>query len=412
MANISLPLGIDSLDITAQTLDKQGNIILDVKSKRTEIPCRKCGKLINKKRGFGDVLKVRHLSILDTPVYLRIRVVRYQCLDCDNNPTSCEEYDWMERKSKTTKGLDKYINRNLIHSTVEDVSKKEGITYDIVESALHRCVNTTVDWTVIKDLSTIGIDEIAIKKGQNDYITIVSVKDDQDKLFVIGVLPGRLKETVKSFLESIPPHLRKTVKSVCTDMCDSFVSAAKEVFSSRVIVIDRFHLAQLYRSKLDNLRIKEMKRLKQDLKISEYAKLENMMWILRKNHECLSKKDKVALELLYKYSPKLKAAYKAALRLTHIFNAHHNRKIASSKISRWVVQMQKSDVRCFDGFIKTLEKYKSGILNYFKNRKTSGFVEGLNNKIKVLKRRCYGLYKTASIFQRLVLDLKGYQAFA
>ena len=67
MANISLPLGIDSLDITAQTLDKKGNIILDVKSKRTEIPCRKCGKFINKKRGFGDVLTVRHLSILDTP---------------------------------------------------------------------------------------------------------------------------------------------------------------------------------------------------------------------------------------------------------------------------------------------------------------------------------------------------------
>jgi len=412
MANISLPLGIDSLDITAQTLDKQGNIILDVKSKRTEIPCRKCGKLINKKRGFGDVLTVRHLSILDTPVYLRIRVVRYQCLDCDNDPTSSEEYDWMERKSKTTKGLDKYINRNLIHSTVEDVSKKESITYDIVESALHRCVNTAVDWTVIKDISTIGIDEIAIKKGQNDYITIISVKDDQDKLFVVGVLPGRLKETVKSFLESIPLHLRKTVKSVCTDMCDSFVNAAKEVFGSRVIVIDRFHLAQLYRSKLDNLRIKEMKQLKQDLKASEYAKLENMMWILRKNHECLSKKDKITLELLYKYSPKLKAAYKAALRLTHIFNAHHNRKIASSKINRWMAQMQKSDVRCFDGFIKTLEKYKSGILNYFKNRKTSGFVEGLNNKIKVLKRRCYGLYKTASIFQRLFLDLKGYQAFA
>ncbi len=118
--------------------------------------------MINKKRGFGDVLTVRHLSILDTPVYLRIRVVHYQCLDCDNHPTSSEEYDWMERKAKTTKDLDKYINRNLIHSTVEDVSKKENITYDIVESALHRCVNMTVDWTVIKDLSTFGIDEIAI----------------------------------------------------------------------------------------------------------------------------------------------------------------------------------------------------------------------------------------------------------
>ena len=60
---------------------------------------------------------------------------------------------------------------------------------------------------------------------------------------------------------------------------------------------------------------------------------------------------------------------------------------------------------------KTLEKYKPYILNYFKARKNSGFVEGLNNKIKVAKRRCYGLLKTESFFQRLFLDLNGYELF-
>jgi transposase len=83
-----------------------------------------------------------------------------------------------------------------------------------------------------------------------------------------------------------------------------------------------------------------------------------------------------------------------------------------TKLNRWIAVVQKSGLSEFDGFIKTLNKYKSTILNYFKSRKNSGFVEGLNNKIKVLKRRCYGVSKIETLFQRLFLDLKGYQMFA
>lgn len=60
---------------------------------------------------------------------------------------------------------------------------------------------------------------------------------------------------------------------------------------------------------------------------------------------------------------------------------------------------------CFNAFIKTLTKYQPYIANYFKARKNSGFVEGLNNNIKVMKRRCYGLMSTETIFQRLTIDL-------
>ncbi len=59
-----------------------------------------------------------------------------------------------------------------------------------------------------------------------------------------------------------------------------------------------------------------------------------------------------------------------------------------------------------------VEEYKPYIGNYFKERKSSGFVEGLNNKIKVLKRRCYGLMKTETLFQRLFLDLQGFACYA
>ena len=112
-------------------------------------------------------------------------------------------------------------------------------------------VKKTIDWTSYKDLTTLGIDKIALRKGQNDYVTIICTKTKDDCLSVIAVLPDRRKETVKSFLESIPEPLKKTVQSVCTDMCDSFVQSVSEVFSSRVVVIDRYHIAKLYRDPLN-----------------------------------------------------------------------------------------------------------------------------------------------------------------
>ena len=154
-----------------------------------------------------------------------------------------------------------------------------------------------------------------------------------------------------------------------------------------------------------------MLRLKAKLAPEEYGKLEGMMWILRKKHELLTADDKRKLKKLYKYSPTLKQAHSYALKLTHIFNSHGSRKSSLTKVNRWIAKIEKSNLKCFTKFIATLQKYQFGILNYFKNRKTSGFVEGLNNKIKLIKRRCYGFFKVESFFQRLILDLTGYDRF-
>jgi transposase len=349
---------------------------------------------------------------LDTPVYLKIHPVRYQCKDCDDNPTTTETYDWCSRGSSVTKGLEKYLMRNLIHSTVQDVSKKEKVGYKVLTAALNRQINQKVDWAEYKNLDIIGIDEISMKKGHKSYVTIVSVRNKQGNLSVIAVIEGRSREDVEYFLNSIPARLKKTVKTVCTDMHDGFVNAATSVFGDKVVVIDRYHVSKLYREPLDKLRIKEMQRLKKELPAEEYTKLAGVMWALRKKYECLTDADKSALDTLYEHSPSLKKAHSYALKLTHIFNTHSNRKLGLAKLNRWITSVQKSDLRCFDKFIGTLKKYQPYIANYFKKRRNSGFVEGLNNKIKVAKRRCYGFFKNESLFQRLYLDLKGYQMIA
>jgi transposase len=412
MTQINIPLDIKSLEITAQSIDNKGNIILDVKSNNANSTCHKCGKPATKRDGTAPSRLIRHLPILDTPVYLRITPIRYSCEYCDNHPTTTEQYDWCARNATTSKGLEEYLMRCLINSTVEDVAKKEYIGPDAVQGSLDRQVDKVIDWTTLSNLETIGIDEIALKKGHDSYVTIISARSTDVGLVVLGVLNGREKETVKTFLQKIPEHLRQTVKQVCTDMYDGFVNAAVEVFGAQCLVIDRYHVAKLYRKPLDALRIKEMARLKTKLSAEDYAKLEGMMWILRQNHECLSEAQKSSLSFLYQHSPALKQAHTYALRLTHIFNTHSNRKSAIAKLNRWITSAQNSWLQIFNSFITTLNKYQSYIGNYFKARKNSGFVEGLNNKIKVLKRRCYGLFKTESLFQRLFLDLQGYKFYA
>lgn len=90
----------------------------------------------------------------------------------------------------------------------------------------------------------------------------------------------------------------------------------------------------------------------------------------------------------------------------------NNEQFGMAKIERWIKQVNKSELTCFDGFISTLEKYKPYIANHFKQRKNSGFVEGLNNKVKVAKRRCYGLASIKTIFQRPFLDFQGLEIYA
>ena len=80
-------------------------------------------------------------------------------------------------------------------------------------------------------------------------------------------------------------------------------------------------------------------------------------------------------------------------------------------MEQWIKDVKGSGLNVFDDFIWTLENWKDEISNYFEKRLTSGFVEGLNNKIKVIKRRCYGILNIKHLFQRIYLDLEGYTQF-
>ena len=177
-------------------------------------------------------------------------------------------------------------------------------------------------------------------------------------------------------------------------------------------MIDRFQVAKQYRKGFDTLRKQELKRLKEELTEEEYAELKGAMWVLRKKKKDLSIENQALLKLLFGYSPSLKMGYQLQNELTKIFDTKTSRSGGKRKIRNWIVRVHKSDLKCFDKFISTLDSYLEEIVNYFIHRHSSGFVEGFNNKIKVIKRRCYGIINVGHLFQRIFLDISDRKIFA
>src|SRR5260370_21741534 len=218
---------------------------------------------------------------------------------------------------------------------------------------IDRHIEREIHWDDVRPFDVIGLDEISLKKGHRDFVAIITGRMETETV-ILGVLPDRKKATVKAFLSGIPQRVRQTIRAVCADMYEGFVNAAKEVFGKRVkIVIDRFHVAKLYRSRVDSLRKQELKRLKQTLSEEEYGQLKRAMWALRKKEEKLTEKDKDILACLFAYSPCLKTAYELCGALTSLFDRQISKRVGKRELKKWMKEVRESGLRCFDSFLST-----------------------------------------------------------
>lgn len=405
-------LDIPNVTIEDVIVDRNGHFIVTVRSTKEETHCHKCGKRIDKFYGYAPVITLRHLPTFSKKVYIRIKPKRYQCPHCDGKPTTTQKLSWYEPRSSQTRVFEKRILLMCVNSTVFDVSIKEDMGYEAVMGVIDRHIEKEVDWKSIRHLDVLGLDEISLKKGHKDFVVIVTGRINNETQ-ILGVLKDRLKATVKEFLFSIPKRLRRTVRAVCSDMYTGYLNAVKEVFGKTVcLVVDRFHIAKLYRDGLETLRKQELRRLNKELSATDYKELKGAMWALRKKDEDITEEERKILDKLFKHSPQLKQAYTFGNELTSIFDLDITRQRGKQKVNGWVKRVQDSNLKCFNKFITTLATYKDEISNYFVDRYTSGFVEGLNNKIKVIKRRCYGILNVEHLFQRISLDLSGYSLYA
>ena len=410
---LSIPtelLDLNDVEIDRSYITRNNEIYIEVHSIRDVINCRKCGKNCVA-HGKGKKLTMRHLPIFGKKTFIVITPPRGKCEYCDKNPTTTQTLDWFEGNGRQTKFFEDHLIFALIHSTIADVSIKEDVSEGVIQRVLDHYIPSAVTWSAVKALGVLGIDEISIKKGHQDYLTVVTCRL-KGNVRILALIKGREKADIKAFLASIPLKKRRTIHAVCCDMYNGYINAAEEIFGKSIpVVIDRFHVAKLYRQSLVELRKHELSRIKREMSEQEYQALKPAIAILVKQKECYSVAEKKILEPLFKFSPLIKSGYRLMRQLTTIFNTNHRKPKAVKKINDWLEKAEAQEIKEFRTFVKTLKKHQNNICNYFSNRYNSGFVEGMNNKIKVLKRRCYGIYNIKNFFQRIFLDIEGYRFF-
>ncbi len=188
-----LPLDIPDVEVLETEITTDGKVIIQVESQVERTKCGICGQEIGCNYGHGQEIELRHLSVLGMETYVRIRPRRGQCQDCLYEPTTTQVLSWYEQRSPHTKAYDQYLLKQLVNSTIEDVSLKQNIGYDAIVGALNRQIDIEINWAEIEDLRMVGIDEIALKKGRKNYAAIVTSRPANGQVRVLAVLPNRKK---------------------------------------------------------------------------------------------------------------------------------------------------------------------------------------------------------------------------
>src|SRR5512142_2223423 len=360
---IQLPLDIPEVEVLSTEFRPDGALLIRVESTRQSAYCSRCSREIHQFHGYDRPIQLRHLPLLERRVYLEIRPKRYRCPHCKGRPTTTQRCDWYDPNSPHTRAFERGVLRSLVNSTVADVSLKLGLGPDAVDGVLGRWVSTTVDWSRLTTLTTLGIDEIALTRGQGNYVAVISTRNHQGQVSMLAVLPDRLKTTVKAFLEAIPAPLKATIQTVCTDMYDGYVNAVEEALPGVTVVVDRFHVAQGYHDGVDQLRKQELKRLQQELPEADYEPLKGVLWLVRQEWTVLNEAEQHRVLLLFRQSPALQQAYCLRQVLTSIFNSALTKDRATEAIQKWCDQVRAGGLRCFDPFLTTLENWREKITN-------------------------------------------------
>jgi len=388
---LSIDLDLSSIKIKKVEIDSQGDYHIYASCTARSTKCHKCGRRITKSHGQCGESIIEHLPILDQRVFIHVKWPRFKCDNCDNKPTSSFRPKWLNDTGELTKAYENYSLKFLINSTIKDVSEKFGTTEEIIEGVINRNIKTEIEWDEISP-KRIGIDEIALRKGHLQYLTIISDISISKKINILAVIQGRSKDNILPILKKIPEEVLLSLEGISIDMSGSYFSALKDIIDdkdlfNRIVTIDRFHVAKLIGDKVDKERKKVVKRLKKEFENDEekLAQLKDTMWPFRQHPHKLNNDENKRLQNLFKLEPALKECYELRESLYKIFELEDiSKKEAKKKIDKWckIAETYKTKgFNPFTSFIETYRKYEENVLNYFTHRVSSGPVEGLNNTI-------------------------------
>ena len=357
-------------------------LILSVRVENKTAFCPRCGhqsrRLHQNKRHL-----VKDLPMGSREVILRVKRRRFKCENCQK-PFS-ETLDFVGNKKSFTHRYAQSITEQVIHGDVNNVAHRTGLTSEEVLSMV-----MTVSEKVIpihtENLRRLGRDEISLVKGQGKFI-VVLVNLETHKL--VGLVSERTQVAIKEVMLQWGEKVLAQIEEVSMDMTGNYKSLVSQLCPNADVTIDRFHVTKMIHEELNQARI-DQKKTAESLNIKERAKLfaslKGSKYTLLKAEHKLSQKHQEKLLKVKSASPLVGTMHSLKEEFHDLFENSKDLGQGTLELIDWLKKAEPY----YKKSVTTIKRWLAEIVGYFERRTTNAIVEGINNKLKLLKRSGFG----------------------
>jgi len=383
-------LNIEDIKVISHRQHESIGIILQIEPAKKESVCPRC-RTKSQRLHQNHRYIVKDLPWGEKPVYLEINRRQFKCEKC-RKPFS-EELDFIGKRRTYTKRLAHQTIKEVLDSDINSVASKGIVTTEEIERMLKDAGSELIE-SKPSGVKRLGIDEIALIKGQGKYCAVLI---DLDTSKLLAILPSRKQEDIRKVLMEWGLQVLEQIEEVSIDLWQGYKSLVTEMMPNAQVVADRFHVMVQINKELDIARKREKRNVENAIKNSknEQEKLEKekileglnkSKYVLLKNGEDLNDEQKIKLNQVKQVSPSLKVMYELKEKIRQIFNKTKDWLKGLYKLSIWLLRAKDHYPTSHNTIVRWLDE----IIAYFDNRTTSGVVEGINNKLKLIKRSAYG----------------------
>ena len=394
-----------TLGLTSYHLEKtefrEGAVYYHVRKKREARRCAHCHARWVHLVMNGKITRTFHaLPVGRRKQFVVLHGHFQQCRCCGR--TLQEPIDFAEGKRRRLKVFERYVIDLCRIATIKHVALLLGVGWDMIKSIFKDHLARRFERRRLNKVRYIAVDEFALRKGHH-YMTIVL---DLETGAVLHAHEGRDAAALIPFLEKLRRKGAK-LRAIAMDMWPAYLQAVKLVFPQVDVVHDPYHVVAIVNRAIDATR----RDLYRHLRGKERQVLKGSRFLLLRGMEHLTSHSLERLMELMEINEPLYQAYLLKEELRMFWNLP-SAESAETFLASWIDQARILGLKHFVKIADTMEKHLTGLLAYFRHRISTGPIEGLNNKIKVLKRQAYGFRDHAYFKLRLYFTHESVPTFA
>jgi len=343
--------------------------------KKSLCPC--CGHHENSLKGC-KVRKLRMAPLGNKAAFLSLQIYRLKCCLC--NQIWWPSPPFVQGKKRFTRSFEQYVVKLMNFGTIEQVSKYLGVSWGLVKDVHKTHLQNeykSVDFSLLK---YIGVDEFSIRKG-HEYMTIFINLETAE---IIHAVEGKSIDSVRPFLIELSKKAHH-IKAIAMDMNAAYETAVRKFLPNVDVVFDRFHVVGLLNAAIEEIRRSQQNKCNDvGLKV-----LKGCRFLLLSNYEKLNPVKQSSLESLFEINRPLFTVHSMKEQI-RLFWTKFTVQEGCKFLGWWIIDALESGIDELWRVGKTLLRRWEGLTNYFKHKITNGKTEGINNKIKTMKRQAYG----------------------